>query len=72
MAAPTWKSLIRFKDNQGNIQYGEPLDAGFSKATVFAGPDLFSLSKTSETIDVKEVSSHFKKNKLWELMLHSF
>ncbi|KAI9692383.1 MAG: hypothetical protein M1822_006614 [Bathelium mastoideum] len=55
MATPTWKSLIRFKDSQGTTQYGEPLDSEYSKATIFSGPDLFSLSKTSETADVKEL-----------------
>ncbi|KAL9094466.1 MAG: hypothetical protein Q9165_003316 [Trypethelium subeluteriae] len=55
MAASPWKSLIRFKDAQGKIQYGEPLDSEFSRATVFSGPDVFSLNKTSDIADVKEL-----------------
>ena len=64
MAATTWKSLIRFKDTQGNVHYGEPLDSKFTKATLFTGPDLFSLSKSSDTADVAEVSLKRKNDQL--------
>lgn len=50
----SWKSLVRFRDGDGNIQYGEP-DEGLKKAVVWKGDDLLALSKTSDIVDVREV-----------------
>ncbi|KAL9077346.1 MAG: hypothetical protein Q9157_003382 [Trypethelium eluteriae] len=71
MAASPWKSLIRFKDAQGKIQYGEPLDSEFSRATVFSGPDVFSLNKTSDIADVKEVNFFPMQISVLQLTHHS-
>lgn len=54
-----WKSLIRFKDRSGKVQYGEP-DDQMRSATVFEGGDIFTLSKTSDTAEVAEVSLYIQ------------
>jgi len=53
MSAP-WKSIIRFKDSNGDVLYGEP-DQGLKKATVYEGNDVLSLNRTEKTADVAEV-----------------
>lgn len=50
----SWKCLIRFRDRDGDIRYGEP-DEDLKKATIWKGNDILKISKTSEVVDVKEV-----------------
>lgn len=51
-----WKSVIRFKDAQGRVRYGEPT-VDLKKATLLEGDDVCNLSfKTREVVDVAEVS----------------
>ncbi|KAK5745981.1 hypothetical protein LTR17_001111 [Elasticomyces elasticus] len=54
-SSPQWKSIIRFKDNDGQVLYGEPLGDDLKKATVFEGSDILSLTKTDKIVEVSEV-----------------
>ncbi|KAK3069643.1 hypothetical protein LTR53_011866 [Teratosphaeriaceae sp. CCFEE 6253] len=49
-----WKSIICFKDSDGNVLYGEP-DEKLKKVTVYDGDDLLSLTRTERTAEVAEV-----------------
>ncbi|KAK3664083.1 hypothetical protein LTR22_005047 [Elasticomyces elasticus] len=52
---PQWKSIIRFEDNNGQVLYGEPLGDDLSKATVYEGSDILSLTKSDKVVEVGEV-----------------
>ncbi|TKA79332.1 hypothetical protein B0A55_03454 [Friedmanniomyces simplex] len=52
---PQWKSVIRFKDQDGHVLYGEPEDGSLTKATVYEGNDLLSLTKTEKSAEIAEI-----------------
>ncbi|TKA52288.1 hypothetical protein B0A55_11417, partial [Friedmanniomyces simplex] len=52
---PQWKSVIRFKDQDGHVLYGEPEDGSLAKAIVYEGNDLLSLTKTEKSAEVAEI-----------------
>ncbi|KAK4954230.1 2-keto-4-pentenoate hydratase 2-oxohepta-3-ene-1,7-dioic acid hydratase [Elasticomyces elasticus] len=54
-SSPQWKSIIRFKDSNGQVLYGEPLGDDLKKATVFEGGDILSLTKSDKVVEVGEV-----------------
>ncbi|KAK5696519.1 hypothetical protein LTR97_007822 [Elasticomyces elasticus] len=54
-SSPQWKSIIRFKDSNGQVLYGEPLGDDLKKATVFEGDDILSLTKSDKVVEVGEV-----------------
>ncbi len=49
-----WDRLIRFKDADGQVRYGEP-NASLDKATVWEGGNILELRKTDQSAEVKEV-----------------
>lgn len=49
-----WQSIIRFKDAQGKVRFGDP-NSDLTKATIWEGSDVLQLSKTENTAEVKEV-----------------
>lgn len=64
----SWERLIRFEDEAGNVQFGEPLfgsndpslinelaDRGELEARCLVGSDLFSLSASTEVVKVKKL-----------------
>lgn len=57
-----WDRLIRFRGADGNIHFGEPqirdaaeLTATGLQAKIFSGRSIFSLTKTDDIVDVKEI-----------------
>ena len=56
--AQAWKSLIRFKDANGQVQFGEP-DEDLKTATILQGSDIFNLTKTTDVAQVQEVLAPF-------------
>jgi hypothetical protein len=57
-----WKRLIRFRDTQGRVHYGEPLigDAsdlakGNLQASLLTGPDIFNLQPSDSRVAVAEI-----------------
>jgi len=55
-ASSQWNSLIRFKDPDGKIYYGEP-DKELKHARVWTGDEIFELSRSDITVKVQEVRS---------------
>lgn len=66
----SWERLIRFEDDAGNVHFGEPVfgnndpssinelaDSGKLEARRLVGPDLFSLSASTEIVKVKKLVS---------------
>lgn len=56
--AQAWKSLIRFKDANGQVQFGEP-DEDLKTATILQGSDILNLNKTTDVAQVQEVLAPF-------------
>lgn len=54
MLMPAWNSIIRFKDVDGTVRYGEP-SSDLKSARIWSGSDILSLSLTDETSEVVQV-----------------
>ncbi|KAI9741311.1 MAG: hypothetical protein M1834_003028 [Cirrosporium novae-zelandiae] len=61
--APTWGSLIRFKDQNGLICFGEP-DAEFKRARIWVGSSVERLLKTESVRNVAEVLSPYEPDNI--------
>ena len=50
-----WSSLIRFKDTNGEVKFGEPKD-DLKAATVWEGSSIFDVVPSDKEVEVAEVS----------------
>jgi hypothetical protein len=50
-----WSTIIRFKDEDGAVHHGEPIQ-GLAKARVWKGTSIFALDRTDQLLHVVEVS----------------
>jgi 2-keto-4-pentenoate hydratase/2-oxohepta-3-ene-1,7-dioic acid hydratase in catechol pathway len=62
--SPSWSTVIRFKQSNGDISFGEP-SKDFKTATLLAGSSIFDLAPTTDVEEVKEVNVRFR-NWIWQ------
>ena len=58
-STPAWKNLIRFKDSNGKINFGEADNDDLQAATIWEGESILNLTKTENQTDVAEVLSPY-------------
>ena len=50
-----WKSIIRFRDGDGQVRFGEPLNDDLKRATNWSGDSVLDLTATKEESDVVQL-----------------